>query len=77
MVDAQGARLLAARIRAGVRVGAQIEFTGAASSHGQLRPGDRGVVHDIADTGDIVVDWERGFLLEIDPDTTPFQQIAA
>ena len=76
-MDAQGARLLAARIRAGVRVGAQIEFTGEPSSHEQLRPGDRGVVYDIVESGDIVVDWERGFSLEIDPQTTPFQQIAA
>jgi len=77
MVDAYGARLLAARIRAGVRVGAQIEFTGSPASHEQLRPGDRGIVHDIVDNGDIVVDWERGFSLEIDPEKTPFQQIAA
>lgn len=74
-MDIQGARLLAARIRAGVRIGSQIEFTGA--SHEQLRTGDRGVVQDIAATGDIVVAWERGFALSIDPDKTPFQQLAA
>jgi Domain of unknown function (DUF4314) len=74
-VDTQGARLLAARIRAGVRIGSEIEFTGG--SHEQLRTGDRGVVQDIADTGDIVVLWDRGFALRIDPDTTPFQSLAA
>ena len=76
-MDVQGARLLAARIRAGVRIGSRIEFTGAAESHARLRPGDRGVVQDIAESGDILVAWERGFVLEIDPDTTPFELCAA
>ena len=53
-MDAYGARLLAARIRAGVRIGSQIEFTGA-DALGELGPGDRGMVESIADTGDIVV----------------------
>jgi Domain of unknown function (DUF4314) len=74
-LDVQGARLLAARIRAGVRIGSQIEFTGI--THERLRPGDRGVVKDIVETGDILVDWDRGFALQIDPDTTPFQPLAA
>jgi hypothetical protein len=67
--------MLAARIRAGVRIGSQIEFTGG--SHEQLRAGDRGVVQDIALTGDVIVAWERGFALQIDPDTTPFRRLAA
>ena len=67
-VDAQGARLLAARIRAGVRVGSRIEVVGGA--HEQLRPGDRGVVRDIVETGDVLVSWERGFALAIDPAET-------
>jgi hypothetical protein len=75
VMDIQGARLLAARIRAGVRIGAQIEFTGG--SHEHLRTGDRGVVKDIVDTGDIVVAWDRGFALRIDPDTTQFESLAA
>jgi uncharacterized protein DUF4314 len=75
-MDAHGARLLAARIRAGVRIGSRIEITGP-SPFGELRQGDRGTVQAIADTGDIVVAWERGFALEIDPDTTPFQALAA
>ena len=52
-----------------------IEFTGC--SHAQLRPGDRGVVRDISETGDIIVSWERGFALQIDPDTTPFRSVPA
>jgi hypothetical protein len=76
-MDVQGARLLAARIRAGVRIGSHIEFTGTAESHERLRPGDRGLVQDIAETGDILVKWDRGFVIVIDPDTTPFQPLAA
>jgi uncharacterized protein DUF4314 len=76
-MDTQGARMLAARIRAGVRVGTQIEFRRSEQSNDQLRPGDRGIVSDIADTGDIVVNWDRGFASEIDPDTTEFDTIAA
>ena len=75
-MDAYGARLLAARIRAGVRIGSKIEFTGL-TPLGDLRPGDRGTVEAIADTGDILVLWERGFELQIDPDTTSFQALAA
>ena len=76
-MDVQGARLLAARIRAGVRIGSHIEFIGTASPDDRLRPGDRGVVKEIADSGDILVAWERGFASSIDPDTTPFQRLAA
>ena len=76
-MDVQGARLLAARIRAGVRIGSHIEFTGTAAADERLRPGDRGIVQEIADSGDIVVAWERGFASSIDPDTTPFQALAA
>ena len=75
-MDVQGARLLAARIRAGVRIGTRIELTGTVDADG-LQPGDRGIVTEIVDTGDIVVAWERGFASEINPDTTPFQPIAA
>ena len=76
-MDVQGARLLAARIRAGVRVGSHIEFTGTTAPDERLRPGDRGVVQEIADTGDILVAWERGFASSINPDETSFQQCAA
>ena len=73
-MDIQGSRLLAARIRA--ESGSAARSSSRALSD-QLRAGDRGIVQDIADTGDIVVIWERGFSLRIDPDTTPFQPLAA
>jgi hypothetical protein len=76
-MDANGARLLAARIRAGVSVGSRIELTGDVDCEQGLRAGDRGVVNAIGEHGLIVVQWDRGFSLEIDPDATPFQRLAA
>ena len=65
-MDAQGARLLAARIRAGVAVGARIELVG-----------DRGIVDQIDEQGHVVVTWDRGFASEIDPGSTPILTLAA
>lgn len=75
-MDANSARLLAARIRAGVGIGAQIELVRDADDAG-LRAGDRGVVTDIDEAGAIVVSWDRGFSLQIDPEQTPFRPLAA
>ena len=64
-MDAIGARLLAARIAAGVRIGSRIELV--ADSDTELRAGDRGVVREIEANGAVVVEWERGFDRAIDP----------
>jgi hypothetical protein len=74
-MDALGALQLAARIRAGVRVGATIEVLDDASGSGQLRPGDRGVVRAISPEG-VEVDFEKGFALQIDPDLTRYRAAA-
>ena len=74
-MDASGARLLAARIAAGVRIGSRIELT--ADSDTDLRAGDRGVVCDIEAGGAVVVEWERGFNSSIDPRRTSFRALAA
>lgn len=76
-MDAHGARLLAARIRAGVSIGSRIELTGDVDCEQGLRAGDRGVVSAIGEHGRIVVQWDRGFALEIDPESTPFHRLAA
>jgi hypothetical protein len=73
-MDASGARLLAARIAAGVRIGSRIELMTDFDS--ELRAGDRGVVRGF-DQGVVVVEWERGFHSSIDPHVTPFRAIAA
>jgi hypothetical protein len=70
-MDINGARHLAARLRAGVGIGAVIvlERDDADSS---LRAGDRGVVSAITPDG-VVVEWERGFSLSIDAQTMPYR----
>lgn len=69
-MDSLGARHLAARIRAGVRIGMVIELQQDVASEGVgevLRAGDRGVVSEISLEG-VHVWWERGFSRTIDPD---------
>jgi hypothetical protein len=73
-MDVAGARHLAARIAAGVRVGQWVELVGDASASG-LSAGDRGIVHEITDAG-VVVKWERGFSATIDPSATPIRPAA-
>ena len=77
VMDANGARLLAARIRAGVGVGARIELVATPADDSGLCAGDRGVVDKIDDRGLVVVSWDRGFASEIDPESTPIQPLAA
>jgi hypothetical protein len=72
-MDASGARLLAARIAAGVRIGSWIELISDADD---LRAGDRGVVREIESGGDVLVEWERGFHSSINPRSTSFRALA-
>lgn len=74
-MDTNGARLLAARIRAGVAIGQSVELVIDDANVG-LHAGDRGVVSDISEHGNIVVAWERGFSLEIDPVASPVRRAA-
>ena len=76
-MDANGARLLAARIRAGVAVGSRIELVGPPTDDSGLCAGDRGVVDEIDERGFVFVSWDRGFASEIDPEHTPIQPLAA
>ena len=76
-MDTQGARLLAARLRAGVAIGARIELVETPADDSGLRAGDRGVVDQIDEDGHVVVTWDRGFASEIDPNTTPINTLAA
>jgi hypothetical protein len=76
-MDANGARLLAARIRAGVAIGARIELVSDVSDESGLCAGDRGVVDQIDERGYVFVTWDRGFASEIDPEATPISQLAA
>ena len=69
-MDVSGARQLAARLRANVRIGERIELVSDETGSG-LHAGDCGLVQGISDDGNILVAWERGFSLEIDPAATP------
>jgi Domain of unknown function (DUF4314) len=75
-MDPLGARLLAARIRAGVSVGTRIELVGDDMASG-VSQGDRGVVNGIDDSGNVSVVFDRGQVVQIDPDNTPFRPLAA
>ena len=74
-MDAFGARLLAARIAAGVRIGSVIELL--SDSDTELRSGDRGVVRGIDAGGEVVVDWDRGFSRAIDPRLASYRSVTA
>jgi hypothetical protein len=74
-MDAIGARLLAARIAAGVRIGSEIELM--TDSDTDLRAGDRGVVRGIDLGGEVVVEWDRGFHRSIDPRRSAFRSLPA
>jgi hypothetical protein len=66
-MDANGARQLAARLQAGVRVGDEVEVVSGVPADADLHAGDRGVVQEITVEGRILVAWERGFDLAVDP----------
>jgi hypothetical protein len=68
---------LAARIRAGVRVGARIELVAVGDASSGLNVGDTGIVRDIGENGSIIVSWDRGFALEIDPSVDRFRPLTA
>jgi hypothetical protein len=76
-VDIRGATLLAARIRAGVRVGARIELVTVGDNSSGLQVGDCGVVREIAEDGHVTVSWDRGFANEIDPEINRYRRLAA
>ena len=74
-MDSIGARHLAARLRAGVRVGTTIVLDTDDPRSG-LVAGDSGVVDEITLDG-VVVEWDRGFRLSIDPQTMPYHALVA
>ena len=76
-MDTQGARHLAARIRAGVAIGARIELVEAPHDDSGLCAGDRGIVDQIDEDGHVFVTWDRGFASEIDPGHTRIHTLAA
>jgi len=74
-VDTNGARILAARIRAGVRIGTAIELLSDDTQDSRLRPGDCGIVHDVKQDGHLVVQWDRGFTADIHPSLAVYRPL--
>jgi hypothetical protein len=74
-MDTVGARHLAARLRSGVSVGTRIALDRDDTDSG-LCAGDRGVVSEITLDG-VVVEWDRGFSLTIDPQTMPYHAVVS
>jgi hypothetical protein len=74
-MDTLGARHLEARLKAGVRVGTIVVLERDDDASG-LRAGDRGVVREITLDG-VVVEWDRGFSLSVDPQTMPYRAASA
>jgi hypothetical protein len=72
-MDANGARHLVARLRAGVRIGMRVELAGEA--HG-FAPGEKGVVLDIVQNGRVLVALDRGPTLELEPDLAALRPLA-
>ena len=77
-MDVLGAQLLAARIRAGVRIGSRIELVGSVASDSSLAAGDRGEVRGFTSEGYVIVAFEDQFHpVEIDPEHTQYRHLAA
>ncbi len=74
-MDAAGARLVAARIRAGVRPGTSIQLLGQANCDTQLDAGSTGIVEDIAADGTLIVAFHSGIRAHLDPDTVEFRAL--
>ena len=58
-------------------MGTRIELVGELADASGLTPGDRGVVDDIDDHILVRVVWDRGCVVQIDPELTPFRPLAA
>ena len=63
-MDVLGASVLAARIRAGVRIGQMIELLRDSSTSPDLKRGDLGFVAGFSANGNILVRWSGGSALE-------------
>ena len=74
-MDVLGAKMLAARISAGVRVGQVIELLRDSTQRPHLKLGDVGLVRGFSEEGHLVVQWSAGFVEEIDPSVETYEQL--
>ena len=77
-MDVLGAQCLAARIRAGVRIGSHIEVIDSVAVDSCLLVGERGEVRGFTSEGYVLVAFEDRFHpIEVDPEMTRYRNIAA
>jgi hypothetical protein len=57
-------------------MGMRVELVDAGGDS-RLVAGDRGVVDAVDDQGRVVVTWDKGFTLEVDPRRNPLRRLAA
>ena len=57
-------------------MGMRVELVDS-GDNAQLAAGDRGIVEAIDAQGHVVVKWDRGFTLEVDPERCPLRRLAA
>ena len=69
--------MLAARIRAGVRIGQMIELLHDSATTPQLKRGDLGLVTGFATNGNILVKWSGSTAVELDPATESYEPLLA
>ncbi len=74
-MDVAGARILAARIRAGVRIGEIIELAQESSTKPDLKRGDHGRVVGLTPQGNMLVKWNGGPSEEFDPTSESFTPV--
>ena len=77
LMDTAGARVLAARLAAGVRAGSTIQLLSDAADGLPPRTGDIGTVLDPQEDGTVLVQWEGGFTSSIHPARVSYRLLAA
>jgi len=76
-MDSLGATMLAARIRARVRIGQTIELLSDSTEHPTLKRGALGLVSGFSRDGNVVVTWDDGVIAILDPSLESYERIAS
>ena len=69
--------MLAARIRARVRIGQTIELLSDSVEHANLKRGALGVVSGFSRDGKVVVTWDDGLTAILDPSLENYERIGS
>ena len=67
--------MLAARIRARVRIGQTIELLSDSAEHANLKRGALGLVSGFSRDGKVVVTWDDGLVAILDPSLENYERI--